>query len=87
MRVYKDQGFKEESFILEEVVFIRCTLTDCDLFYSGGDFEFVELKMNNCRFHFRGAANNTQMLAHALGMLRSPEQIKTQMTLSSPKPN
>ena len=87
MKIYEDKTMTEQTLILEEVVLIRCVLKNCDLFYSGGDFEFVELRLENCRFHFRGPAKNTQMLSQLLGMLRPPSQIPPQGTLSSPKPN
>jgi hypothetical protein len=87
MRIYEDKSLSDQSFVLEESVFMRCTLKNCDLFYSGGDFEFVELKLDNCRFHFRGPAKNTQMLCLTLGMLRDPSQLPKQVTMSSQKPN
>lgn len=59
METYRKQNFQGRSFILEEVVFMECKLTDCDLFYSGGDSEWVNCQFENCRFHWRGAAKNT----------------------------
>jgi len=87
MKIYEDKNLSDQTFVLEESVFIRCSLKNCDLFYSGGDVEFVELRLDNCRFHFRGPAKNTQMLYQLLGMLRDPSQIPAPAMMSSPKPN
>jgi len=59
MEVIKDQKLAGRSFILDEVVFMNCQLKDCDLFYSGGEVEWVNTHFENCRFHWRGAAKNT----------------------------
>jgi hypothetical protein len=87
MRIYEDKNMTDQTFVLEESVFMRCVLKNCDLFYSGGDFEFVELKLDNCRFHFRGPAKNAQMLYMTLGMLRDPSQLPPQGTMTSQRPN
>jgi len=54
--------------VLEEVAFINCTLTDCDLYYSGGDFDLVNTKIDACRFHWRGHAKNTATLMQMMQM-------------------
>lgn len=87
MRIYKDKNISEQTFVLEEVSFFDCTLKDCDLFYSGGDFEIVNLKLDGCRVHFRGPAKNTQMLMMTLRMLPAPVQLPPQATSAPPKPN
>lgn len=87
MKIYKDKNISEQTFVLEETAFVDCTLKDCDLFYSGGDFEFVNLKLDNSRIHFRGGAKNTQLLMVTLGMLKAPLQLPPQTTTSSQKLN
>jgi hypothetical protein len=69
VKVYEDKNLNEQSFILDDVVFIRCRLKNCDLFYSGGDYEWVETSMENCRFHWRGAAKNSVALFQALQVM------------------
>ncbi len=76
METYRNQSFKGKSFVLEEVAFVKCTLTDCDLYYSGGDFDWVETTFEGCRFHWRGAAKNMFALAQNMGMI--PAQIPPQ---------
>ncbi len=69
METYRNQTFQGKSFILEEVAFVKCKLTDCDLYYSGGDFDWAETTFEACRFHWRGAAKNVVALAQAVGMI------------------
>lgn len=87
MKIYQDKSLSDQIFDLEECVFINCTLKDCDVFYSGGDFEFSELKLDNTRMHFRGPAKSTIQLAQILKMVREPSQIPSQVTMTSQKPN
>ena len=35
IKVFEDKTLNDQSFILDEVVFIRCRLKNCDLFYCG----------------------------------------------------
>ena len=78
IRIYEDKNLSDQSFILDDVVFIRCHLKNCDLFYSGGDCEWTETNFENCRFHWRGAAKNSFALFQML-------QLMTQQA-SIPKP-
>jgi hypothetical protein len=89
MQTYKKQSFEDRTFVLEETVFIECQLKNCDLYYSGGDIEMVNTKMENCPFHFRGPARNTAGLLKTFGMLREPnqQQIPAQVTIAGQKVN
>ncbi len=69
MKIYKNRTITKEPIVLEEVCLIDCTLTDCDVFYSGGDAEYQNLKLDNTRFHFRGAAQKTMQTLASFGML------------------
>ncbi len=68
METFRGQILQGKSFILEDAVFLKCKLTDCDLYYSGGDFEWAETVFENCRFHWRGSAKNTLALLQVMGM-------------------
>jgi hypothetical protein len=70
MQIFKDQAFEDRSFVLEEVCFINCVVKNCDFFYSGGDFEWINTTFEACRFHWRGSAKNALALFQALGMLK-----------------
>jgi hypothetical protein len=72
MRVYEDKNLSDQSFVLEDVVFIRCHLKNCDLFFSGGDFEWAETNFENCRFRWRGPAKNTFALLLGIGLMKPP---------------
>jgi hypothetical protein len=70
MKVYKNQTLTKEAIVLEEVCLIDCTLKDCDVFYSGGDADYQNLKLDNTRFHFRGPAQKTMQTLASFGMLK-----------------
>ena len=70
MKIYKNRTITKEAIVLEEVCLIDCTLTDCDVFYSGGDTDYQNLKLDNTRFHFRGAAQKTVQALMSFGMLK-----------------
>ncbi len=72
METYRNQNFRGKSFVLEEVAFVKCTLSDCDLYYSGGDFDWVDTTFEGCRFHWRGPAKNMFALAQTIGMIHAP---------------
>ncbi|MGH9404465.1 MAG: hypothetical protein ACRD3D_01360 [Terriglobia bacterium] len=87
METHRGQKFQGKSFVLDDAAFIDCKLTDCDLYYSGGDFDWVNTTFENCRFHWRGAAKNTAALMHSMQMT---PQASPQSTLQFPpetKPN
>jgi len=70
---YEGQKLTKGAFVIEECFFVNCSLTDCDLFYSGGNFEWVNSQFQNCRWHWRGAALNAVQLLTGLGALKAPQ--------------
>ena len=70
MKVYKNQTLTNEAIVLEEVCLIDCILKDCDVFYSGGDADYQNLKLDNSRLHWRGAAQKTVQMLASFGMLK-----------------
>jgi hypothetical protein len=87
METYRNENFQGKSFVLEEATFVRCTLTDCDLYYSGGDFEWIETRFDNCRFHWRGPAKNTLAMAQVLGMTGKQGPPQNLISATTQRPN
>ena len=70
---YEGKTFAKQGFIVEESYFLNCVLKDCDLFYSGGDFDWLNCHFDNCFWHFRGPALKTMQIAQMLGMTKTPQ--------------
>ena len=88
METIRGQKFAGRSFVIDEVVFMDCQLKDCDLYFSGGDFEWINTNFEACRFHWRGPAKNTLALLHAIGLLKPPTQEPPQvLPTTAGKPN
>ncbi len=90
METYRDQTLQKKTFMLEEVAFVGCRLIDCDLFYSGGDSDWIDCQFENCRFHWRGAAKNTVLMLQAMGALQgqpTPPQSSMPLPGQPMKPN
>jgi hypothetical protein len=90
METYRNQTLQGKSFVLEDVAFVRCRLTDCDLYYSGGDFDWIDCRFEACRFHWKGPAKNTVTLLQSMGAMK-PSQTPPESTMPTPdqgqKPN
>jgi hypothetical protein len=89
MQTFRNQHFDSRTFELDETVFVECELKNCDLYYSGGDVEMINTKMDACHFHWRGAARNTVGLLQSFGMLRAPgqQEIPGQVNIVGQKAN
>jgi len=74
MTKYENKQLSKAVFVMEDCFFLNCALNDCDLFYSGGDVEWVNARFENCRWHFRGQALRTVQVMMQIGMLK-PGQI------------
>ena len=69
METIRNQTLQGKSFVIEDVAFVNCRLSDCDLYYSGGDFDWMNSHFENCRFHWRGPAKNSLALFQSIGMI------------------
>jgi hypothetical protein len=82
MEKYEGKTLNKAVFVVEDCFLINCVLRDCDLFYSGGDFECVNVQFQDCRWHFRGPALKTMQMMQTIGMLK-PVQIAPPTPASS----
>lgn len=79
------QKLNKQAFVLEETYFVNCVLRECDLFYSGGDSQWLNTAFENCSFHWLGAAKNTRTLLRLLGMLKEDKKPPTVLKTSTEK--
>jgi len=86
MKKYEKSKLSGGTFVVEDCFFVDCVLTDCDLFYSGGDFEWANTTFDNCRFHWRGPALKTLQIQQLIGMLK-PQPIPVPLQTSTAKAN
>lgn len=87
MKIFKNQTLTQQAIVLEEVCLIDCILKDCDVFYSGGDADYQNLKLDNSRFHFRGAAQKTMQTLASFGMLKMQPMPASFQATSAAKAN
>lgn len=69
---YQNQTFVDQTFRVEECWFVNCTLKNCALFYSGGIPQLENSRMENCKWNFEGAAQQTIGVLTMIGALRLP---------------
>jgi hypothetical protein len=87
MNMIQGKTINGGAFVVEECVFVNSVLRDCDLFYSGGDFEYVNTTFENCRWHFRGPALKTIQLGQTIGMIQPQQQMPPPSPVSKAKMN
>lgn len=79
---YEGQTLTNEVVEVDNCIFINCVIKECDLIYSGGDAEIVGSRIENCRYHFRGAAQKMIAALHMLGVLKAqPMPVPTKMEM------
>ncbi|MDR3763126.1 MAG: hypothetical protein P4M01_03440 [Acidobacteriota bacterium] len=84
---YEGQTITGKTLVIEEYLLVNCVLRQCDVFYSGGDFEWINTTFDNCSIHFRGPALKTVQFEQALGMLKQPQMPPTAQKSTSGKMN
>ena len=75
MKVIADQELESTVLQMDGHHFENCTITQCVLVFSGGDFSWTNCKFVNCQIRFVGAAGKTINFLKHFGMV--PQAPKT----------
>jgi len=59
VKTVANQNLKDTVLQMDEHCFVNCTISECTLLFSGGDFGLVDCEVVNCEIRFAGAARNT----------------------------
>jgi hypothetical protein len=73
MIFFRDKTFIAQSVDLDDTAFLRCKFKDCDIYYSGLDYELKDCNIDSCQFHFTGWARNTFGLLASIGGVKPDE--------------
>ena len=84
---YENITLSKQSCVIEECCFINCVLSECHLFYSGGDLEALNCRFENCHWHFRGAALKTMQTLQQIGILKLPQAPGSTLPMAGSKMN
>ncbi len=81
MKVIAEQALKDTVLQMDDHHFEDCTITQCLLVFSGGDFSWTNCKFVNCQIRFVGAAGKTLNFLKHFGMV--PQALKRAETVGS----
>ncbi len=69
MKTVQGKTFNRVTVAIDDTEFANCTITNCELIYSGGPFGWVETDMTNCLITLRGAAAFTAGFLEKFGLI------------------
>jgi len=64
-----------ETVVIDDHYFVRCTFNQCNIVYCGGEFGWDQCQFTNCRISIQGAASRVVAFMNLFGLLRAPDQI------------
>lgn len=67
MQIIQSQVFKEEILNIDDTHYVDCTLTNCQLQYSGRPVVFERTRLNGCRYMFLGTLGDLCTFSSMLG--------------------
>jgi hypothetical protein len=47
--VIDGQNFSKTKLVLDNHVYKNCQIDDCEIYYSGGQYELIDTRVTNCR--------------------------------------
>lgn len=70
MEAVVGKKFKDQDVIVDHKnAYIRCSFTNCQLIYMGGDFQLMNCKIENCQITITGDAGKVLQFMQVVGML------------------
>ncbi len=69
MEVIEDREIRGESLTIDDKNFVRCTLVECILEYSGRPVVFDRTHLRRCRYVFFGKARSTVQFLQGVGLM------------------
>jgi hypothetical protein len=87
MRIFDALLFDKTRVTVDETDFRNCTITNCELTYSGGTFGWANTTMKNCRLVLRGPAAITVSFLEKFGLVDPSQERWKAVTLEFPPAN
>ena len=63
-----------ETVFVDDHYFTKCTFTNYNLVYCGGEYGWENCQFQNCRISIQGAAVRVIAFCQAFGLMRAPDQ-------------
>ncbi len=83
MKTVANKNLKDAVIEMDEHYYVNCTLSDCVLLFSGGDFGLVECQIVNCEVRLAGAARKTIQFLKRLTTGCQPSETNGTITIES----
>jgi hypothetical protein len=84
MRSFEGIHFAKTRVTIDDTDFRKCTITNCELIYSGGTFGWTDTTMKNCRLVFCGSAALTVSFLEKFALVDVSQERWKAVTLEFP---